>query len=187
MYRWDLAAMKQLPDYMKMCFKALYDITNEIGKKVYKKHGSNPADSLQKTVFKKKNPIWVLNFPISVHRFSHLGSFSIQILCNIMTDSMLQWASLCDAFLVEAKWFASAGHLPKPEEYLKNGIVSSGIHVVLVHMFFLLGEGENLDYESSGIISSVATILRLWDDLGSAKVIKLHKYMHVFYHSYTQA
>lgn len=96
-----------------------------------------------------------------------------------MTDLMLQWASLCDAFLVEAKWFASR-HLPKPEEYLKNGIVSSGIHVVLVHMFFLLGEGENLDYENSGIISSVATILRLWDDLGSAKVIKLHKYMHVF-------
>nr|BBE32339.1 linalool/nerolidol synthase [Chengiopanax sciadophylloides] len=125
--RWDMAAMEQLPGYMKMCFKALYDVTNEIGKMVYKKHGLNLADSLQKS-----------------------------------------WASLCDAFLVEAKWFAS-GHLPKPEEYLRNGIVSSGMHVVLVHIFFLLREGENFEYENSGIISSLATILRLWDDLGSAK------------------
>ncbi|KAI3676715.1 hypothetical protein L1987_86328 [Smallanthus sonchifolius] len=29
------------------------------------------------------------------------------------------WETLCDAFLVEAKWFAS-GHIPKSEEYLKN-------------------------------------------------------------------
>uniref|UniRef100_A0A5B7BT67 Putative (3S)-linalool/(E)-nerolidol synthase n=1 Tax=Davidia involucrata TaxID=16924 RepID=A0A5B7BT67_DAVIN len=130
--RWELGAIEQLPDYMKMCFKALYDITNEIGYKVYKEHGWNPTHSLRKT-----------------------------------------WATLCDAFLVEAKWFAS-GHSPTAEEYLKNGTVSSGVHVVLVHIFFLLGHGmtkgsANLVNENTGIISSVATILRLWDDLGSAK------------------
>ena len=86
-----------------------------------------------------------------------------------------QWASLCKAFLVEAKWFAS-GHLPNAEEYLENGIVSSGVHIVLVHIFFLLGEGitqQNvymLD-KMPGIISSPAMILRLWDDLGSVEVI----------------
>ncbi|CAK7350843.1 unnamed protein product [Dovyalis caffra] len=83
------------------------------------------------------------------------------------------WVSLCNAFLVEARWFAS-GKLPSAEEYLKNGIVSSGVHVVLVHIFFLLGQGiskekvELIDH-NPGIISSTATILRLWDDLGSAK------------------
>ncbi|CAK7351761.1 unnamed protein product [Dovyalis caffra] len=82
------------------------------------------------------------------------------------------WARLCNAFLVEARWFAS-GKLPSAEEYLKNGIVSSGVHV-LVHIFFLLGQGiskekvELIDH-NPGIISSTATILRLWDDLGSAK------------------
>ena len=86
----------------------------------------------------------------------------------------LQWASLCRAFLVEARWFAS-GKLPSGEEYLKNGIVSSGVHVVLVHIFFLLGQGlskESVELISNfpPIISSTATILRLWDDLGSAKV-----------------
>nr|AER36088.1 nerolidol synthase [Actinidia chinensis]ANE83804.1 nerolidol synthase [synthetic construct] len=130
--RWELSAVEQLPDYMKVCFKALYDVTNEIAYKIYKKHGQNPIDSLQKT-----------------------------------------WASLCNAFLVEAKWFAS-GHLPNAEEYLKNGIISSGVHVVLAHMFFLLGDGitqESVDLvdDYPGISTSIATILRLSDDLGSAK------------------
>ncbi|XP_057961498.1 (3S,6E)-nerolidol synthase 1-like isoform X2 [Malania oleifera] len=83
------------------------------------------------------------------------------------------WASLCNAFLVEANWFAS-GSLPKAEEYLKNGAVSSGVHIVLVHIFFLLGEGITEDAVdcldgTPPIVSSTATLLRLWDDLGSAK------------------
>lgn len=88
---------------------------------------------------------------------------------------LMQWASLCNAFLVEAKWFASE-ELPNPEEYLKNGTISSGVHVLGVHLFFLLGFGTTeksvvkLEHVSA-IISSVAKILRLWDDLGSAKVI----------------
>ncbi|KAL9346803.1 hypothetical protein Peur_061656 [Populus x canadensis] len=130
--RWDIAAAEHLPDCMKICFKALNNITNEISYKIYKEHGWNPVDSLRKA-----------------------------------------WASLCRAFLVEARWFAS-GKLPSGEEYLKNGIVSSGVHVVLVHIFFLLGQGiskENVELISNfpSIISSTATILRLWDDLGSAK------------------
>ena len=56
--------------------------------------------------------------------------------------------------------------MPKTDEYLKNGIISSGVHVVLVHMFFLLGRGitkRNVDIvdDFTGIISSTATILRL--------------------------
>ncbi|KAM7486356.1 hypothetical protein LguiA_002365 [Lonicera macranthoides] len=67
----------------------------------------------------------------------------------------------------------ASGCVPKAAEYLKNGIVSSGIHVVLVHLFFLLGEGTNKESANivnanTDIISSVASILRLWDDLGSA-------------------
>ncbi|KAK4858994.1 hypothetical protein QYF36_025004 [Acer negundo] len=130
--RWDLSAADQLPEYLRICFKALNDITDEISFKVYNKHGYNPVHSLRKA-----------------------------------------WASLCNAFLVEAKWFDS-GHLPKAEEYLENGIVSSGVHVGLVHIFFLLGQNitkENVELIDNhpGLISSTATILRLWDDLGSAK------------------
>ncbi|KAG2689681.1 hypothetical protein I3760_09G149900 [Carya illinoinensis] len=129
--KWDFGALDQLPEYMKICFKALYDITEEISQKIDQKHGSNPLDSLRK-----------------------------------------MWASLCNAFLVEAQWFA-LGQSPKSKDYLENAIVSSGVHVVLVHTFFLLGqritkETEDLVENMPGIISFPATILRLWDDLGSA-------------------
>ncbi|KAG6696544.1 hypothetical protein I3842_09G152900 [Carya illinoinensis] len=94
--KWDFGGLDQLPEYMKICFKALCDITEEISQKIDQKHGSNPLDSLRK-----------------------------------------MWASLCNAFLVEAQWFA-LGQSPKSKDYLENAIVSSGVHVVLVHTFFLL-------------------------------------------------
>ncbi|KAL6333390.1 hypothetical protein AAG906_028575 [Vitis piasezkii] len=92
---------------------------------------------------------------------------------NPMESLQKAWACLCNAFLVEAQWFAD-GHVPKADEYLKNGVISSGVHAVLVHMFFLLGHGitkRNVDIvdDFPENISSVAKILRLWDDLGSAK------------------
>ena len=39
-----------LPECMRICFKSLYDMTNEISSKIYKKHGWNPINSLQKSV-----------------------------------------------------------------------------------------------------------------------------------------
>ncbi|CAL5408565.1 unnamed protein product [Camellia sinensis] len=107
--RWELAAVNELPSYMKICLNVLHDSTNEIAYGVHTKYGWNPIDSLRRT-----------------------------------------WTILCNAFLEEAKWFSS-GQLPKAEEYLKNGIVSSG---------------ESVDFmiDNPGIITSTATILRLWDD-----------------------
>ncbi|CAA7029781.1 unnamed protein product [Microthlaspi erraticum] len=90
------------------------------------------------------------------------------------TDSLRKsWASLCKAFLVEAKWFKS-GYMPNTEEYMKNGIVSSGVQLVMLHVYFLLGEELTTDNvelieRNPRIVSSAATILRLYDDLGSAK------------------
>nr|WCC60121.1 terpene synthase [Pityopsis ruthii] len=83
------------------------------------------------------------------------------------------WVTLCNAFLLEAKWLAS-GHILKAKEYLENAIVTSGVEVVLVHCFFLLGDGKTQEQaclikDNHSIISSVAKILRLWDDLGSAQ------------------
>ncbi|TQE04163.1 hypothetical protein C1H46_010275 [Malus baccata] len=54
----------------------------------------------------------------------------------------MQWATLCKAFLLEARWF-SCRHLQNSEEYLNNGFISSGVPVVLTHAFFLLGQDED--------------------------------------------
>ncbi|KAG2689685.1 hypothetical protein I3760_09G150300 [Carya illinoinensis] len=69
---------------------------------------------------------------------------------NPLNSLRKSWASLCNAFLVEARWFAS-GQSPKSKDYLENAIISSGVHVNM-----------------PDIISCPAKILRLWDDLGSA-------------------
>ncbi|KAK9907036.1 hypothetical protein M0R45_002489 [Rubus argutus] len=132
--RWDSAANDELPNYMKTCFKALYDITNDISEKVYRRHGWNPIATLKES-----------------------------------------WARLCKAFLVEAQWFRH-GQLPNTEDYLQNGIISSGVPAVLTHAFFILGQGmtkETIDLFNNNnlpsIVSSTATILRLWDDFGSSQ------------------
>ncbi|CAN4117478.1 unnamed protein product [Withania somnifera] len=127
--RWELAVMMELPEYMRLPYKALYDTTNKIGYNIYKAYGWNPTQNLRNT-----------------------------------------WGSLCNAFLKEAKWFAS-GVVPTVDEYLKNRLVSSGGRVLLVHMFYLLGLGVSSTHldNISAMCSSTAMILRIWDDLGSAK------------------
>lgn len=87
---------------------------------------------------------------------------------------MKQWIRLLNAFMEEAHWLRS-GDLPRSEEYLKNGIVSTGLHVVLLRAFFLLDESINMETVAvmdkfPQIVHSVAKILRLSDDLEGAKV-----------------
>ena len=42
LYRWDLSAMEKLPEYMKICYMAVYNLTNEIayGKFYHQPHSS---------------------------------------------------------------------------------------------------------------------------------------------------
>ncbi|XP_042011346.1 (3S,6E)-nerolidol synthase 1-like [Salvia splendens] len=84
-----------------------------------------------------------------------------------------EWGSLMDAFLVEGKWLRN-GEVVKAEEYLKNGVISSGVPMVLSHLFLLMGnplshQTQTLLTDPNGLTHSVAKLLRLLDDLGSAK------------------
>ncbi|XP_068644521.1 probable terpene synthase 11 [Aristolochia californica] len=130
--RWDLSAMNELPEYMKICYMALYNTTNEIAYSFLKEHGWNITDRLKRT-----------------------------------------WADLCEAFLVEARWF-SEGKVPPLEDYLRNGVTTGGTHMALVHAFFLVG--EKITDDTVGLMepypklfTSAGRILRLWDDLGTSK------------------
>ncbi|KAJ4788350.1 terpene synthase 14 [Rhynchospora pubera] len=91
---------------------------------------------------------------------------------NPINNLKRSWAILCNAFMVEARWFADK-QVPNAEEYLRNGIISSGVHLVMVHLLFLLGhrvtnETLHIIEGNSALVSCTAKILRLWDDLGSA-------------------
>ncbi|WJX69132.1 putative terpene synthase 11 [Trifolium repens] len=47
--RWDLDAMEQLPEYMKICYMALYNTTNEITYRIQKEHGLTVVSHLKRT------------------------------------------------------------------------------------------------------------------------------------------
>ncbi|KAK4486861.1 hypothetical protein RD792_006169 [Penstemon davidsonii] len=47
--RWDLNAIGQLPEYMKICYMALYNTTNEISNNVLKEQGINISPFLART------------------------------------------------------------------------------------------------------------------------------------------
>ncbi|CAL1397694.1 unnamed protein product [Linum trigynum] len=91
---------------------------------------------------------------------------------NPMHSLKQAWAKLFEAFLVEAKWLRTE-ECPKSDDYLETGIVTSGVPLLLVHFFFMLGLGlteQNVglvDSDEPPLISSVAKILRLSDDLSS--------------------
>ncbi|KAF7082844.1 hypothetical protein CFC21_086691 [Triticum aestivum] len=84
------------------------------------------------------------------------------------------WAMLFDAFLLEAKWL-SANHVPSLDDYLSNGVITTGGPLALVHLFSMLGHDPTRDATNltagriPPIISCPSKILRLWDDMGSAK------------------
>ncbi|KAI4979226.1 hypothetical protein ZWY2020_015979 [Hordeum vulgare] len=80
------------------------------------------------------------------------------------------WATLFDGFMIEGKWL-STNRVPTSDDYLRNGIITSGAPLVLLHIYFMLGHDltEGNKDNIHPVISCPAKIMRLWDDLGSAK------------------
>ncbi|CAH9114226.1 unnamed protein product [Cuscuta epithymum] len=89
---------------------------------------------------------------------------------NPSNQLKLQWERLCRAFISEAKWLRRGDSMTiGADEYLKNGIVTTGIPLIATTAFFMLGHGgaeEPTGTEAiQPIVTSLAAILRLLDDL----------------------
>ncbi|CAA0838107.1 terpene synthase 02 [Striga hermonthica] len=131
--RWDLDAIDILPEYMKICYMALHNTTNEICYKVLKQNG------------------W-----------------------SVLPYLKSSWIDMIEGFMVEAEWF-NGGSTPNLEEYIENGVSTAGAYMALVHLFFLIGEGVTeqnarlVKKPYPKLFSAAGRILRLWDDLGTAK------------------
>ena len=92
----------------------------------------------------------------------------------------VQWEELFDGFMVESKWLAAC-LVPAAEDYLRNGVVTSGMPLALAHVLFLLGHDHAAFGDAARFtdhippaISCPGKILRLWDDRGSAEVRAEH-------------
>ncbi|CDP20228.1 unnamed protein product [Coffea canephora] len=131
--RWDLEAMEGLPEYMRICYMALYNTTNEICYKILKENGWSVLPYLKAT-----------------------------------------WIDMIEGFMLEASWYSN-GQEPNMEEYVANGVTTAGTYMAMVHLFFLIGQGvteENVKLLMKPypkLFSCSGRILRLWDDLGTAK------------------
>ncbi|XP_037449618.1 S-(+)-linalool synthase, chloroplastic-like [Triticum dicoccoides] len=80
------------------------------------------------------------------------------------------WATLFDGFMIEGKWL-STNQVPTSEDYLRNGVITSGALLLFMHLLFMLGHDlteDNNDHILK-VVSCPAKIMRLWDDMGSAK------------------
>lgn len=86
---------------------------------------------------------------------------------------------MVEAYMVEVEW-VKKGTIPNLKDYIKNGVITSGTCMALVHLFFLISEGvtqenmKNLCDPYPKVFTMAGTILRLWDDLGTAEVL-IHK------------
>ncbi|XP_048232245.1 probable terpene synthase 9 [Ricinus communis] len=83
-----------------------------------------------------------------------------------------EWVKLCQAYLVEARWFNS-GYTPTFDEYLENAWISVGGHEAIVHACALLGHTSTEDFQNFlkhgfELIYWSSLLVRLNDDLGTS-------------------
>ncbi|ERN14990.1 hypothetical protein AMTR_s00032p00224550 [Amborella trichopoda] len=143
--RWDLKAMKSLPDYMKICYLALYNpivcylaLYNTIDKRTY-------------NIMKEKG--WDIKYYLK----------------KMVLYPPLE---LCNAFLVEAKWF-KMGYTLTLDEYLSNGWISVSGPLILVDAYFLVAqniteEAINCTRNDPNLIRWPSLIFRLCNDLATS-------------------
>ncbi|KAG9454294.1 hypothetical protein H6P81_007198 [Aristolochia fimbriata] len=130
---------------------------------------------------------WEVESTKRLPRFMKMSFMALYNTTNDIADKVLKkhgwnpieplretWAAMCRAFLAEKRWLTS-GNLPESEVYMRNGMISSGVPMSLIHMFVMLGEGNkketmNLLATLPDLISHSAMIFRLWNDMKNVKV-----------------
>ncbi|EOY12592.1 Delta-cadinene synthase isozyme A, putative [Theobroma cacao] len=130
--RWDINCMDRLPAYMKLLYKALLDVYEEM-----------------EEVMAKQGKIYRVQYA---------------------KEAMKQ---LSQAYFVEAKWYHE-NYVPTVEEYMTNGLVSSGYIMVAITSFVGMGDivtKEIFDWASNNpkIVRASSMIARLMDDIVSHK------------------
>ncbi|KAL0431230.1 UNVERIFIED_CONTAM: Isoprene synthase, chloroplastic, partial [Sesamum radiatum] len=90
------------------------------------------------------------------------------------------WADLFKVFLQEAKW-KSEKYIPKFDEYMSYGCISSSGAVLLLHAYILTTQNiraEAVEYlmQNQGLVQLSGDIFRLANDLGSSKMMGFKQY-----------
>ncbi|KAI3795900.1 hypothetical protein L1987_38560 [Smallanthus sonchifolius] len=134
--RWDLNAVEQLPEYMKICFEALYNTNNEICEKVLREQGLGVQPFLRKT--------W------------------IDMAEAYMVEA--EWLKIRDIFWIHTPNFTLAGTILRlwddlgtvKEEQERGDVLSS---------IYLLMKEKNIKCEEEGRNEILQLIYGLWNDM----------------------
>ncbi|KAI3795897.1 hypothetical protein L1987_38557 [Smallanthus sonchifolius] len=173
--RWDLNAVEQLPEYMKICFEALYNTNNEICDKVLREQGFGVQPFLRKTWIDMAEAYMVEAEWVKTGRTPTLKDY----IENGVTTSGTCMALVHLFFLVSdrltaentrylldpyPKFFTLAGtilrlwdDLGTVKEEQERGDVLSSIH--------LLMKEKNIKCEEEGRKEILQLIYGLWNDL----------------------
>ncbi|GFQ05269.1 (+)-epi-alpha-bisabolol synthase [Phtheirospermum japonicum] len=142
--RWDINAIEQLPEYMKICFLALFNTVNEMAYDVLIDNGFNII-------------------PHSTSRWAELCK-------KYMLEA--QWYYSGYKPSLEAQWYYS-GYKPSLNEFLSNGWVSSTGPLLIVHAYICITNPpkdeslEDLQIHPE-ILKWTSLVSRLADDLGTS-------------------
>ena len=164
--------MNVLPDYMKLCFLALYNTVNEMVYDTLKDQGENILPCLTKAVYS------LISLCIKLMSFTFISNAKADAIFYFL----FQWAVLCKTFLQEAKWSRNK-NTPTFDDYFENAWISVSGVVILVHSFFELNQNitkEGLESLENyhNLLRWPSMIFRLCNDLGTSKVRKQFCHPH---------
>ncbi|CAA2956202.1 probable terpene synthase 12 [Olea europaea subsp. europaea] len=166
--RWDINALQHLPDYMKICFLALYNTVNSISYDILQEKNQVIIPDLAK-VSRRGGGNRCIGVFVEEKWWRWVASSHGQA----TTLDVLRWADLCKLFLQEAKWSYDK-HIPTFNEYMSTAWISSSGPLLLVHAYFLMS--QNITTEAKECLDSYpailrfpSTIFRLCNDSSSSK------------------
>ena len=126
--------------------------------------------------FRKK---YEIHIKFTYYKLELLGN---EILCLVTVLIiqflfLFQWADLCTAYLLEAKWYHTR-YTPTLQEYLSNASFSISGPVILLHAYLFVTntiteEALECFERNSNIIRWSSLIVRLIDDLGTSSVCNI--------------
>ncbi|KAL8201843.1 hypothetical protein R6Q57_010990 [Mikania cordata] len=178
--RWDLNEIEKLPEYMKICFMALYNTNNDICAKVFREKGISVHPFLRKTwidltkaymvevEWTKKGTVptlkeYIENGVTTSGTYMALVHLFFLVLDGVTSENSQH---LLDSY---PKFFTLAGtilrlwdDLGTVKEELERGDVLSSIH--------LLMKERNITSEEDGRKEMVQVINGLWKDLNTELV-----------------
>ncbi|KAB1224296.1 (-)-germacrene D synthase [Morella rubra] len=124
--RWDISAIHQLPEYMKVAYRALLDVYSEIDEKLGEER-----------------------------------SYHVRYAREVMKRQVR-------GYFEEAKWFHQK-HTPTLDEYMHNGVISSGYPALTITSFVGMEDVPEESFEwvfsNPKVIEASAVVARLLDDI----------------------